>query len=164
MTRWPACGFLMRAWCPGREFPATACDDARRDRPPRAARADGGRRELGLARREEVDPGLVLALGDPDGRLVAYGTLRPGEANEHVLTDAIGTWTAATVRGVVGDWRGYPILRPDPLAPAVDVMVLVSEDLPRLWPRLDVRGPAIPQVDRLERRRRAAQARCTSRA
>jgi len=85
----------------------------------------------------DVDPGLVLALGDPDRRLVAYGTLRPGEPNEHVLADARGTWTAATVRGVVGDRHGYPILRPDAGASAVDVMVLQSDDLPRLWPRLD---------------------------
>lgn len=84
-----------------------------------------------------VDAGLVLALGDPDRRLVAYGTLRPGEVNEDVLADARGAWTVAAVRGVVGDWQGYPILRTDPDAPAVDVMVLTSDDLPRLWARLD---------------------------
>jgi gamma-glutamylcyclotransferase (GGCT)/AIG2-like uncharacterized protein YtfP len=92
---------------------------------------------------EALDPGLVLALGDPDHRLVAYGTLRPGEVNEAVLAGAPGTWTAATVRGVVGDWHGYPILRPDPEAVPVAVMVLTSDDLPRLWPRLDrFEGPA----------------------
>ena len=44
--------------------------------------------------------------------------MRPGEVNEGVRADVPGTWTAATVRGVVGDWRGYPVLRPDPAAPA----------------------------------------------
>lgn len=92
---------------------------------------------------DAIDAGLVLALGDPDRRFVAYGTLRPGEANEDVLADARGTWTTATVRGIVGNWHGYPILRPDPDASAVEVMVLVSDDLPRLWARLDrFEGPA----------------------
>ncbi len=90
-----------------------------------------------------VEPGLLHALGDPDRRLVAYGTLCPGEVNEDVLAAASGSWTPATVRGVVGSWHGYPILRTDPGAPAVEVMVLTSEDLPRLWPRLDrFEGPA----------------------
>lgn len=92
---------------------------------------------------EVLDAGLVLALGDPDRRLVAYGTLRPGEVNADVLADATGSWTAATVRGAIGDWHGYPILRPGADAPALDVMVLTSDDLPRLWPRLDrFEGPA----------------------
>jgi gamma-glutamylcyclotransferase (GGCT)/AIG2-like uncharacterized protein YtfP len=86
---------------------------------------------------DAVDPGIVRALGDPDRRLVAYGTLRPGEVNEDVLADARGVWTAATVRGVFGAWHGYPILRPAADAPAVAVMVLTSDDLPGLWPRLD---------------------------
>lgn len=92
---------------------------------------------------ESVEPGIVRALGDPDRRLVAYGTLRPGEVNEDVLADARGTWTTATVRGVVGEWHGYPMLTPSDAAAPVAVMVLTSDDLPRLWPRLDrFEGPA----------------------
>jgi gamma-glutamylcyclotransferase (GGCT)/AIG2-like uncharacterized protein YtfP len=91
----------------------------------------------------ETDRALSAALGDPDRRLVAYGTLRPGDVNEDVLADARGTWAAATVRGVVGNWHGYPILRTSADAGAVAVMVLTSDDLPRLWPRLDrFEGPA----------------------
>jgi gamma-glutamylcyclotransferase (GGCT)/AIG2-like uncharacterized protein YtfP len=85
----------------------------------------------------------VAALGDPDHRLVAYGTLRPGEVNDDVLADARGTWSPATVNGVMGEWHGYPILRLAHDAPPVAVMVLTSVDLPRLWPRLDrFEGPA----------------------
>jgi gamma-glutamylcyclotransferase (GGCT)/AIG2-like uncharacterized protein YtfP len=91
----------------------------------------------------EVDAVIVAALDDPDRRLVAYGTLRPGEANEHVLADVRGTWTAATVTGNLGSWHGYPILQPDDDGEIVAVMVLQSDDLPRLWPRLDrFEGPA----------------------
>jgi hypothetical protein len=63
--------------------------------------------------------------------------------NEDVLVDARGTWAAAIVHGVVADWHGYPILRTAAEAGRVAVMVLTSDDLPRLWPRLDrFEGPA----------------------
>jgi gamma-glutamylcyclotransferase (GGCT)/AIG2-like uncharacterized protein YtfP len=96
-----------------------------------------------------ADPAVVAALavlGDPvspDRRLVAYGTLRPGAVNEHVLAGARGTWMPATVTGELGTWRGYPILRPARAGEAIAVMVLESADLPGLWPHLDrFEGPA----------------------
>lgn len=83
------------------------------------------------------------ALGRPDRRLAVYGTLRPGEPNHHLLADLTGSWRPATVRGEVGAWRGYPILRPSPAGPAVPAMVLASPGLPARLDRLDeFEGPA----------------------
>jgi gamma-glutamylcyclotransferase (GGCT)/AIG2-like uncharacterized protein YtfP len=77
----------------------------------------------------------------PSRRLATYGTLRPGEAN-HGLVAGIGSWEPATLRGWLGDWQGYPILRTGP-GPAVPVMVLTAESLPGLVDRLDAfEGPA----------------------
>ena len=96
-----------------------------------------------------VDDAIAGVLDEPDCRLVAYGTLRPGEANEHVLAAARGTWSSATVTGALGTWHGYPMLRPGRAGRAggagdtLAVMVLESADLPGLWPRLDrFEGPA----------------------
>ena len=102
-------------------------------------------RQANRARRagNAVDDAIAAALDEPDRRLVAYGTLRPGESNEHVLTGARGTWSTATVAGKLGTWHGYPILRPGGAGDAIAVMVLESADLPGLWPRLDrFEGPA----------------------
>lgn len=90
-----------------------------------------------------VDDAIAVALDEPDRRLVAYGTLRPGETNEHVLVAARGTWSPATVAGELGTWHGYPMLRPGGAGDLIAVMVLESADLPGLWPRLDrFEGPA----------------------
>ena len=55
---------------------------------------------------------------DVEHRLVVYGTLAPGESNEHVMADIPGRWTPAVVRGTrVDSGRGaafgYPGLTLD---------------------------------------------------
>jgi len=109
------------------------------------AELEGMVAEANRARRagKVVDAAVVAALDDPDRRLVAYGTLRPGEVNEHVLADARGTWSSATVTGELATWHGYPMLRPGGSSGAIVVMVLASADLTGLWSRLDrFEGPA----------------------
>jgi gamma-glutamylcyclotransferase (GGCT)/AIG2-like uncharacterized protein YtfP len=82
------------------------------------------------------------ALARPGRRLVAYGTLRPGEPN-HALVAGLGRWERAFVRGHLGDWQGYPILRPAPDGPEVAVMLLTSDRLPPRMADLDAfEGPA----------------------
>ena len=93
-----------------------------------------------------------------DHRLIAYGTLRPGEPNFHVVEHLGGTWTPVRVRGRVGtsNWREYtglPAFTPDPTAEPIEVMLLESEHLAEAWPELDeFEGPgyrriAIPMWD-----------------
>jgi gamma-glutamylcyclotransferase (GGCT)/AIG2-like uncharacterized protein YtfP len=87
--------------------------------------------------------GVERALGRPGHRFVAYGTLRPGEVNHHLLA-GLGSWQSARVRGRLGDWNGYPVLRPARAdGPALAVMLLTSSRLPDVLPGLDrFEGPA----------------------
>ncbi|MEK9722945.1 MAG: gamma-glutamylcyclotransferase [Rhodospirillaceae bacterium] len=80
-------------------------------------------------------------------RLVAYGTLRPGQSNHDQLAGLNGVWVPGTVRGRVTEavWQGnegYPGIILDPDGGAVAVEVFESADLPNHWPRLDAfEGP-----------------------
>ncbi|MEO1275454.1 MAG: gamma-glutamylcyclotransferase family protein [Pseudomonadota bacterium] len=81
------------------------------------------------------------ALG-PEHRLAVYGTLAPGRANAHVLADIGGHWTTGTVRGRLvqlgwGAAQGYPGILLGPEGDLVEVHVLVAENLPAHWERLD---------------------------
>ena len=102
--------------------------------------AFGPRRPASTA---ELAAAIDEALGRPAHRLVAYGTLRPGEAN-HRLLAGLGSWQPARVRGRLGAWEGYPVLVPAPAdGPAIDVMLLTSARLPAVMPGLDrFEGPA----------------------
>jgi gamma-glutamylcyclotransferase (GGCT)/AIG2-like uncharacterized protein YtfP len=79
---------------------------------------------------------------DALNRLVTYGTLSPGEVNHHQLADIAGRWSRGAVRGRLvnagwGSGLGFPGIILDPAAPAVEVHVLESDQLPRHWTRLD---------------------------
>lgn len=74
--------------------------------------------------------------------LFVYGSLQPGGDNEHVLADLAGSWTPASVRGVLteGGWgasMGYPGLTLDPDGPRVRGFVFRSAELATSWPALD---------------------------
>ena len=78
----------------------------------------------------------------PMTRLATYGTLAPGRSNHHQLDGLTGTWSDGHVHGTLVDagWGahlGYPALILDPGAPAVDVQIFESPDLPAHWSRLD---------------------------
>lgn len=80
--------------------------------------------------------------------LAVYGTLRPGEANAHVLADVPGTWTTGTIRATRYDdgWHGYPgiVLGGDG---SVAVDVLAATDLLAHVARLDAfEGPGYRRV------------------
>ena len=75
-------------------------------------------------------------------RLFVYGTLAPGEVNEHVLATLDGRWVPALVFGTLhaegwGHTYGFPALQLDPSAAAVAGQIFFSEDLARHWVRLD---------------------------
>jgi gamma-glutamylcyclotransferase (GGCT)/AIG2-like uncharacterized protein YtfP len=74
--------------------------------------------------------------------LFTYGTLSPGQPNEHVLSDVRGSWRRATVRGRLfpegwGAALGYPgiVLAED--GEEVAGFVFTSEQLADHWERLD---------------------------
>lgn len=74
--------------------------------------------------------------------LAVYGTLAPGEMNYEVVADITGRWRAGTIRGHRSVWEhgpyaGFPRLRLDPEGPEVPVAVLLSDQLPDHWERLD---------------------------
>lgn len=75
-------------------------------------------------------------------QLFVYGTLCPGQPNEHWLTDIGGTFLKASARGKLipqgwGAALGYPGLIPDPEGDTVDGYVFRSEQLPENWQALD---------------------------
>jgi gamma-glutamylcyclotransferase (GGCT)/AIG2-like uncharacterized protein YtfP len=75
-------------------------------------------------------------------RLAVYGSLAPGEANHHILSDLSGAWFDVIVRGRLIDsgWGsdlGYPVLRWDPNGDEVPAKLFVSDSLPGQWDRLD---------------------------
>lgn len=83
-----------------------------------------------------------ILLDHPSRRLAAYGSLRPGEANHHVVADVPGRWTEGTTRGTLhssgwGAGLGYPGLEWDPRGREVTVAILESTALPAHWERLD---------------------------
>ena len=75
-------------------------------------------------------------------RLFVYGTLAPGQPNEHILAPLGGTWQPATVKGHLklegwGATMGFPGLVLDPGGQAVKGLVFTSEKLERFWAVLD---------------------------
>lgn len=75
-------------------------------------------------------------------RLATYGTLAPGQVNEHVLSDLDGTWSTGTVNGDLQDegWgatHGCPGIILNPAGTKVSVHLFESADLPAHWERLD---------------------------
>ena len=75
-------------------------------------------------------------------RLFVYGTLAPGEANEHVLAPLAGSWQSATVCGTLhaegwGASYGFPAMRLAPDGEAVQGQLFSSPALVEHWQELD---------------------------
>ena len=85
-------------------------------------------------------------------RLAVYGTLALGRPNHHQMDGLAGRWLPGHVHGelVAAGWGaslGFPALTLSPAAPAVDVHVSESTDLPAHWARLDeFEGPGYERV------------------
>ena len=85
---------------------------------------------------------LTIQNTRPNERLAVYGSLRPGESNQHVLTRLRGVWVTGLVRGMLrhGGWgagEGYPGLVLSDNAPSVPVEIFCSPNLPAFWTELD---------------------------
>ena len=77
-----------------------------------------------------------------DHCLATYGTLAPGRANHHQLAGIGGRWLAGVVKGRLfasgwGAALGYAALVPDESGDEIAVYLLVSDQLPDHWLRLD---------------------------
>ena len=73
----------------------------------------------------------------PSRKLVAYGTLAPGQPNHHVIEEIGGAWTRCVVRGSVQFERGFPVLTWNPSGGELEAHLLISGDLPKAWSRID---------------------------
>lgn len=80
---------------------------------------------------------LERVLDNPSHRLAAYGTLRPGKSNHHIVSHIRGEWLPGLATGLIREVAGYPSFRFQEKGPEVGVEVLVSGDLPRYYPDID---------------------------
>lgn len=74
--------------------------------------------------------------------LFVYGTLAPGQPNEHFLRDIGGCWEAGHVRGYlypqgIGPTAGYPALDLSRPVSIIQGLLFSSPDLPKHWATLD---------------------------
>ena len=85
-------------------------------------------------------------------RLAVYGTLAPGQPNNHIVAPLGGEWTDGLVEGELlpegwGAALGYPAFRPQAGGPAVAVRVLTAPSLETAWPALDrFEGPDYQRI------------------
>lgn len=90
--------------------------------------------------------GFISSMSIPESPeteyLFVYGTLAPGERNEHILHPVEGQWRKASVRGERSDdgWGltgGAPGVRFHDDAGLVDGLLFSSNQLAAHWPRID---------------------------
>lgn len=75
-------------------------------------------------------------------RLFVYGTLAPGQPNEHVVSGLNGTWLAGSVKGELkqigwGANMGYPGLVLNHQGAQIHGLVLTTDKLADFWGELD---------------------------
>ncbi|MGD9683858.1 MAG: gamma-glutamylcyclotransferase [Candidatus Obscuribacterales bacterium] len=76
-------------------------------------------------------------LDNPSHRLAAYGTLRPGESNHHIVSHIEGEWFPGEATGRVREVAGYPSFCFQEGGQKIGVDVLISRNLPRYYPDID---------------------------
>jgi gamma-glutamylcyclotransferase (GGCT)/AIG2-like uncharacterized protein YtfP len=79
---------------------------------------------------------------DNINRLIVYGSLAPGESNEHVLQPLKGTWSSGFIKGykeilTTGEAIGYYAFTPDDNGPDIEVLIFESDELFGYWDVLD---------------------------
>ena len=74
---------------------------------------------------------------DPETRLIVYGSLAPGGSNAFLLAGLSGEWRPCRIRGHMGAYCGFKSFRYDPEGLEHPAWLLVSTDLPLIFPGLD---------------------------
>ena len=93
-----------------------------------------------------------VLLENPSTRLAVYGSLAPGELNQHILAPIAGSWLRGSVRGFLNDagWGtslGFRSLVWNEEGADVAVQVLESPELPLHWSSLDdFEGPEYRRI------------------
>ncbi len=83
-------------------------------------------------------PDLLEFLGgDPEQRLVVYGSLAPGGVNNFILARLGGSWHRCTIRGRIRMYRGFRAFKYDPQGEEQSAWLFTSEALPDKFPDLD---------------------------
>lgn len=86
---------------------------------------------------ETIEQTIERILDNPSHRLAAYGTLRPGESNHHIVSHIEGEWLPGEATGYVREVAGYPSYCFQEGGQGIKVEVLISGDLPRYYPDID---------------------------
>jgi hypothetical protein len=73
----------------------------------------------------------------PEERLVIYGSLAPGGANNFMFTGVEGNWHKCVIRGRMGRWRGFKSFKYDPAGEEHEAWLFESPVLPQMYPDLD---------------------------
>ncbi len=74
--------------------------------------------------------------------LFVYGTLAPGQSNEHILKNITGVWKKGSVRGQFfpsgwGPALGFPGVVLNPMEAEVKGLVFCSSELHKHWEAID---------------------------
>ena len=90
----------------------------------------------------ELLEGALDALFSASQHLIVYGSLSPGGPNHGILSDIDGEWHGGWITGELlekgwGAAMGYPALRWCPEGDRIDAHLLISQELPEHWRRLD---------------------------
>jgi gamma-glutamylcyclotransferase (GGCT)/AIG2-like uncharacterized protein YtfP len=83
-----------------------------------------------------LDLTIETLLARPSCKLASYGTLRPGQPNEHVVA-VPGQWADITLTGWLHDESGFPAFTFDVAGKPVPAALFASDLLPTLWQALD---------------------------
>ncbi len=80
---------------------------------------------------------LDMLLGQPSRKLIAYGSLAPGQPNHSVISDLRGEWQACAIRGTMSHKDEWLVFSWNPAGPQQNASLFTSNELPDYWPRID---------------------------
>jgi len=80
---------------------------------------------------------IDLLLDRPSQKLVAYGSLRPGCANEMIVKNLDGDWQDCSLRGTIRQQGSLRFFRWDPRAGPIEAMLFTAPTLVDNWQRID---------------------------
>jgi len=75
--------------------------------------------------------------GNPEERLIVYGSLVPGGLYHFLLADLPGTWEQCFIRGHMGEYWGFRTFQYDAAGPEHPAWLLTSPALPGIFAELD---------------------------